>query len=38
MHQIITGKHPFLTKGDDEKSYIKRITSENLEIKDGKLS
>ncbi len=31
MHMILTGKHPFFNRGDSEKTYIQRITNDNLE-------
>jgi hypothetical protein len=32
MYKMLTGKHPFYKHGDNEKTYIKRISSENLEV------
>lgn len=29
---MLTGKHPFFKKGDNEKSYIKRISQGDLEV------
>ena len=37
MHQLLTGKHPFLVKGEVEKTYIERITKDNLGIKEFNL-
>lgn len=30
MYKMLTGEHPFYVKGDNEKSYVKRIASEEL--------
>jgi len=31
MYQMLTGRHPFHVAGDDEKSYISRISKESVE-------
>lgn len=32
MYKMLTGKHPFYRDGDNEKSYINKIASQELEI------
>lgn len=35
---ILTGRHPFLLKGDTERTFIERIASANLETDIHELS
>jgi serine/threonine protein kinase len=30
MYKMLTGRHPFYREGDNEKTYIKKITSPEL--------
>ena len=32
MYTLLTGKHPFYKKGDNEKAYINLIANEELEM------